>query len=60
MKPVSLIDPMFRPGIREGSMPWIYYADGEIVGLVHTSRRELDVTYETCSLPDCVFSTALN
>ena len=23
-------------------------ADGEIVGLIHASRRERDVTYETC------------
>ena len=26
------------------------YANGEIVGLVHASRRERDVTYATCSL----------
>ena len=32
-------------------------ADGEIVGLVHTSRRERDVT---CSLSHCVFSKAFN
>ena len=35
-------------------------ADGEIVGLVHASRREHDVTYETCSLFHCVLSTAFN
>ena len=36
------------------------YADGEIVVLVHASRRERDVTYETCSLSHCVFSTVFN
>ena len=36
------------------------FADGEIVGLVHASRRERDVTYETCSLSHWVFSTAFN
>ena len=36
------------------------YADGEIVGLAHASRRERDVTYETSSLSHCVFSTAFN
>ena len=35
-------------------------ADGEIVGLVHASRRERDGTYEACSLSHCVFSTAFN
>ena len=33
---------------------------GEIVGLVHASRRLRDVKYETCSLSRCVFSTAFN
>ena len=36
------------------------YDEGEIVGLVQASRRERDVTYETCSLSHCVFSTAFN
>ena len=36
------------------------YADGEIVSLVHASRRERDIPYETCSLSHCVFSTAFN
>ena len=36
------------------------YADGEIVGLVHASRRERDGKYETCSLSHCVLSTAFN
>ena len=36
------------------------YADGEIFGLVHASRREHDGTYETCSLSHCVFSRAFN
>ena len=42
------------------SFSYASYADGEIVGLVHASRREPDVTYETCCLSLCVFSTAFN
>ena len=36
------------------------YADGEIVGLVHASRRDRDGKCETCSLSHFVFSTAFN
>ena len=43
-----------------GHVEGFSYADGEIVALVHASRRELDVTCETCSLSHCVFSTSLN
>ena len=42
------------------SFSYASYADGEIVGLVHASRREPDVTYEPCSRSHCVFSTAFN
>ena len=35
---------------KSGHVESFSYADGEIVGLVHASRREHDVTYETCSL----------
>ena len=45
---------------KSGHVESFSYADGEIVGLVHDSRRENDVTYETCSLSHCVFSTAFN
>ena len=45
---------------KSGHVESFSYADGEIVGLVHASRRERDVTYETCSLSHCVFSTAFN
>ena len=43
-----------------GHVECFSYADGEIVGLVHASRRERDVAHERCSLSHCVFSTAFN
>ena len=48
---------------KSGHVESFIYADGEIVGLVHASRREcdrFDVTYEMSSLSHCVFSTAFN
>ena len=45
---------------KSGHVESFSYADGEIGGLVHASRRERDGTYESCSLSHCVFSTAFN
>ena len=45
---------------KSGHVQSFIYADGKIVGLLHASRRERDVTYETCSISHCVFSTAFN
>jgi uncharacterized Zn finger protein len=48
---------------KSGHVEGFSYADGEIVGLVHASRREcdrFDVTFEMSSLSHCVFSTAFN
>ena len=43
---------------KSGHVQSFSYADGKIVGLLHASRRERDVTYEPCSLSSGVFSTA--